>query len=54
MGKKEDHNAGQDAGSKASWFERAVYETSPVSNPDFDKGFENGGANQPSKGGDNK
>jgi hypothetical protein len=47
--RQDDHNRGQEAGSKANSFERSIYETTPFSNPDFDKGFENGAANQPEK-----
>jgi len=47
--KQKEHNAGQETGSKANWFERSIYETTPVSNPDFERGFENGAANQPEK-----
>jgi hypothetical protein len=47
MGKQDDHNKGQEDGSKASWFDEVVERTNPFSSTEYKEGFDNGLANQP-------
>ena len=54
MGKQESHNLGQEAGSKASWFDEVVQKTNPFSSTEYQQGFENGLHNQPKEDGDKK
>jgi hypothetical protein len=49
MGKQEDHNAGEKAGSQAGLFDEVVERTNPFSSPEYKEGFDNGLRNRPQK-----
>ena len=45
--KQQDYNDGQRDGSRASVFDQIVQNFNPLTSSDYNKGFENGAANQP-------
>jgi hypothetical protein len=47
MGPQEEHNQGQEDGSKASLFDEVVERFNPFSSDEYKRGFDNGLANQP-------